>query len=64
MSDKLSSFIDELVEKNELLYQDNESLMKSEEMRKEFITNVSHELKSPLALLTGYAEMLKVMCQV
>lgn len=59
MSDKLSSFIDELVEKNELLYQDNESLMKSEEMRKEFIANVSHELKSPLALLTGYAEMLK-----
>lgn len=25
-------------------------------MRKEFLSNVSHELKTPLALISGYAE--------
>lgn len=59
MSDKLSSFIEELVDKNELLHNDNEYLIKSEETRREFIANVSHELKSPLALVIGYAEILK-----
>lgn len=59
MSDKLSSFIEELVDKNEVLHNDNEYLLKVEEMRREFIANVSHELKSPLALVTGYAEMMK-----
>jgi signal transduction histidine kinase len=29
-------------------------------MRKEFISNVSHELKTPIALIQGYAEGLKV----
>ena len=30
-----------------------------DEMRKEFLSNVSHELKTPLALISGYAEGLK-----
>ena len=30
-----------------------------DEMRKEFISNVSHELKTPIALIQGYAEGLK-----
>lgn len=28
-------------------------------MRKEFISNVSHELKTPIALIQGYAEGLQ-----
>lgn len=28
-------------------------------MRKEFLSNVSHELKTPIALVQGYAEGLK-----
>lgn len=59
MSVKLEGFIHDLMEKNELLNEDNERLSKIEEMRREFIANISHELKSPLALLCGYAEMLK-----
>ena len=30
-----------------------------DEMRKEFLDNVSHELKTPIALIQGYAEGLK-----
>ena len=30
-----------------------------DEMRKEFLSNVSHELKTPLALIQGYAEGLR-----
>ena len=32
---------------------------KIDEMRKEFLANVSHELKTPIALIQGYAEGLK-----
>ena len=32
---------------------------KVDEMRKEFLSNVSHELKTPIALIQGYAEGLK-----
>jgi two-component system phosphate regulon sensor histidine kinase PhoR len=31
----------------------------SEEMRKEFASNVSHELKTPLQTISGYSELLK-----
>ena len=30
-----------------------------DEMRKEFLSNVSHELKTPIALIQGYAEGLQ-----
>ncbi|MHB9294868.1 putative Adaptive-response sensory-kinase SasA [Pillotina sp. SPG140] len=35
-----------------------EDLKKSEKMRREFSANVSHELKTPLTSISGYAEML------
>lgn len=59
MSGQLKSFIDELMAKNRQLAEDNERLAKEEEMRRSFVANVSHDLKSPLAVLGGYAEMLK-----
>lgn len=59
MSRQLEGFIGELVEQNRRLEEDNERLAKAEESRRAFVANVSHDLKSPLAVLGGYAEMLK-----
>ena len=41
------------------LKRDIEKKNKIDEMRKEFLSNVSHELKTPIALIQGYAEGLK-----
>lgn len=59
MSEKISSMISELKDANEELEFDNRLKEKIDIMRKEFIANVSHELKTPLSLLMGYTEILK-----
>lgn len=55
----LEKTISELKEANIELKQDNEEKTQVDEMRKEFLSNVSHELKTPIALVQGYAEGLK-----
>ena len=59
MSDKLEENISELKKANIELKRDIEIKTKDEEMRREFLSNVSHELKTPIALIQGYAEGLK-----
>ena len=59
MSEKLEQTISNLKEANYKLQKDIEKKEKLEEMRTEFIGNVSHELKTPIALIQGYAEGLK-----
>ena len=58
MSSSLENALDELQEANKELKKDIEIKEKNEEMRKEFLSNVSHELKTPIALIQGYAEGL------
>ena len=59
MSETLEETISELKTANVSLQQDIEKKEQIDEMRKEFLSNVSHELKTPLALIQGYAEGLK-----
>lgn len=58
MSDKLEATIKELQKNNIELEKDIEEKSKTDEMRKQFISDVSHELKTPIALIQGYAEGL------
>ena len=59
MSDKLEKAITDLKSANIELQKDIEKKNEIDEMRKEFISNVSHELKTPIALIQGYAEGLQ-----
>jgi len=60
LSDQLDQAILNLTEANKKLREDIEQERKIDKMRKEFINSVSHELKTPLALIQGYAEGLKL----
>ncbi|MGI6006349.1 MAG: sensor histidine kinase [Ruminococcus sp.] len=59
MSEKLEKAISELKSANNELQKDIEQKTQIDEMRKEFLSNVSHELKTPIALIQGYAEGLQ-----
>ena len=59
MSEQLKSTIDELKEANDRLTRDIREKIEIDELRKEFLSNVSHELKTPIALIQGYAEGLQ-----
>jgi signal transduction histidine kinase len=59
MSQRLEGTISELKSANAKLTTDIEKKTEIDEMRKEFLSNVSHELKTPIALIQGYAEGLR-----
>ena len=58
MSEKLEKTINQLRNTNIELEKDIEKKSKIDEMRKSFISDVSHELKTPIALIQGYSEGL------
>jgi len=59
LSETLETTISELKTANNELQKDIENKIQIDEMRKEFLSNVSHELKTPIALIQGYAEGLQ-----
>ncbi|MCM1187295.1 MAG: HAMP domain-containing histidine kinase [Lachnoclostridium sp.] len=59
LSAGLEKSISELKTANNELKKDIEKKEQIDEMRKEFLSNVSHELKTPIALIMGYAEGLQ-----
>ena len=58
MSGKLEGTINQLRNTNFELEKDIEEKSKINEMRTKFISDVSHELKTPIALIQGYSEGL------
>ncbi|MCG8485712.1 MAG: ATP-binding protein, partial [Clostridia bacterium] len=59
ISDELQRALDDLIEANVELKEDVERKKQIDEMRKNFISSVSHELKSPIGITRSYAEGLK-----
>lgn len=59
LAETLESTISELKSANNELQKDIQNKIQIDEMRKEFLSNVSHELKTPIALIQGYAEGLQ-----
>ena len=58
MSEKLEKTIKQLRNNNIKLKKDIKEKSKLNEMKKSFISDVSHELKTPIALIQGYSEGL------
>lgn len=59
LSDKLDTTIKELNSANDKLKSDIDHERNLEKMHKEFVAGVSHELKTPISIIEGYAEGLK-----
>ena len=59
LSDKLEDNITKLKSANLELEKDIQNRKKIENQQKEFIASISHELKTPIALISGYAEALR-----
>ena len=59
LSKNLQASLLALQKKNKKLEDDIEKERQLDNMRKEFTTNVSHELKTPIGIIEGYAEGLK-----
>lgn len=59
LSERLEKTISELKSANNELQSDIQNKIQIDEMRKDFLSNVTHELKTPIALIQGYAEGLE-----
>lgn len=59
LSDKIDTTLKDLNEKNLKLQELIQKEIENKIIRREFVSSVSHELKSPIAVISGYAQMLK-----
>ena len=59
LSSNLENALQTLQEKNAQLERDIEKERNLENMRKDFVSSVSHDLRTPLGIISGYAEGLR-----
>ena len=57
--DKATETYEEIQPFMDKIHSQHKALKKSSKMRQEFTANVSHELKTPLASISGYAELIE-----
>ncbi len=60
MTDRIQNDISDLNNYNYLLLNKNHSISQFEEHRRQFIRNVTHELKTPLAIISSQVEMMEI----
>lgn len=63
LSDSLKDTLEDLNQKNAQLQKDIEKEHALEKMRKDFIASVSHELKTPISIISGYAEGAQLLAE-
>lgn len=63
LSDTLNETLNDLNQKNKKLQDDIEKEQNLDRIRKDFISNVSHELKTPISIIQGYSEGAKLMAE-
>lgn len=63
MSDSLETALLDLQQKNKKLQDDIEQEKTIDRLRQVFISGISHELKTPIAIIQGYSEGLKVFLE-
>lgn len=59
MSDQLQDYVGQVEESKKQLLNQNIQMERMEKARKDFIANASHELKTPLAVISSQVEMLQ-----
>ena len=56
---EMNPLLERIDKQQQQLKQQNEELARAENIRRDFSSNVSHEMKTPLQVISGYAELMK-----